>query len=194
MPNPSQSRSALGLTIAFIAGSLLIAGIFRATGILPAQEQPILPPDKRSAAPTLEMPLLTSATTNPDTHALWKLSDQRGKVVVVNYFATWCPPCMAEVPDLLTLAKKYQPRGVVFAAISLDQDDDKRETLLHDFIKEHTFTLPILLPPPDNALWRTSFPIPQTYLYDKQGRKARSILGGMGSQDLDQTLDTLLKE
>jgi len=51
-----------------------------------------------------------------------------------------------------------------------------------------------LLPPADAMIWKMDFPIPQTYLYDKQGRKARSILGGIGGQGVKESLEELLKE
>ena len=127
-----------------------------------------------------------------------RLSDHKGKLVVVNYFATWCPPCIAEIPDLEELQKEFAPRGVVFIAISMDRTGERpdmtREQVLEAFLKQHAFTWPILLPPADHPLWRTEFPIPQTYLYDRQGRKARSILGGVGGQGVKASLEELLKE
>jgi thiol-disulfide isomerase/thioredoxin len=198
MATPSSKSSILGIAAAFIIGSLLFVGVFRATGVFNRGNSgtPLLPPDKRAAPASLDMPLLAATAPVTTAPAIWRLSDQRGKVVFVNYFATWCPPCMAEVPDLVALKKAYEPRGVVFAAVSLDQDDPKlpRESVLRDFVGQQKFSLPILLPPPSDPLWRTSFPIPQSFLYDKQGRLARSILGGIDGQYVEKSLDQLLKE
>src|SRR5690242_11577756 len=74
----------------------------------------------------------------------WVLSDHRGKVVLLNYFATWCGPCREETPELVKIAKDYAGR-VEMVAVGLDQGDD-RAKLLGDFGREYGMTYPILLP------------------------------------------------
>jgi len=199
-PTPSTpGRTALGLGLAFIVGSVaffgayLVAGYFRGDG-----NEPLISVEKRVAG-NIAMPVLTAAdVTPPATPADWKLSDHAGKVVVVNYFATWCNPCMAEIPAYKELEKEYVPRGVDFAAISLDQDGDhesvSREKTLRDFVKNEHFTIPILIPGPDAPIWRVSMSIPQTFVYDKHGRIARSLMGGIDGRGMKQTLEDLLKE
>jgi len=120
-------------------------------------------------------------------------------VVVANYFATWCGPCMEELPDLKELAREYGPKGVVFVAVSLDRgaedkDGSARDELLRKFTRERAFDWPILLPPDTSWVWRVDFPIPQTFLYDKQGRLARKMLGGIRGQGIRASLNELLAE
>jgi peroxiredoxin len=96
----------------------------------------------------------------------WTLKEQRGKVVVVNFWATWCPPCRKEMPDLETLYKQFKEQGLVILAIS-DEDAGKVEP----FIAEQKVTYPILLDPGRkvNELFQIEG-IPKTFVYDRTGK------------------------
>src|SRR6267378_1948344 len=96
----------------------------------------------------------------------WKFSDLRGKVVVVNFWATWCPPCRKEMPDLETLYKQFKDQGLVILAIS-DEDAGK----VGPFIAEQKVTYPILLDPGRkvNELFQIEG-IPKTFVYDRSGK------------------------
>jgi len=96
----------------------------------------------------------------------WTLKEQRGKVVVVNFWATWCPPCRKEMPDLETLYKQFKDQGLVILAIS-DEDAGK----VAPFIAEQKVTYPILLDPGRkvNELFQIEG-IPKTFVYDRGGK------------------------
>jgi peroxiredoxin len=96
----------------------------------------------------------------------WTLTEQRGKVVVVNFWATWCPPCRKEMPDLETLYKQFKDQGLVILAIS-DEDAGK----VGPFIAEQKVTYPILLDPGRkvNELFQIEG-IPKTFVYDRGGK------------------------
>ncbi len=96
----------------------------------------------------------------------WKLSGLRGKVVVVNFWATWCPPCRKEMPDLETLYNRFKGEGLVVLAIS-DEDAGK----VRPFIAEHQVTYPILLDPGRkvNDLFQVEG-IPKTFVYNRNGK------------------------
>jgi peroxiredoxin len=96
----------------------------------------------------------------------WTLKEQRGKVVVVNFWATWCPPCRKEMPDLETLYKQFKDQGLVILAIS-DEDAGK----VGPFIAEQKVTYPILLDPRRkvNELFQIEG-IPKTFVYDRGGK------------------------
>jgi len=96
----------------------------------------------------------------------WTLKEQRGKVVVVNFWATWCPPCRKEMPDLETLYKQFKDQGLVILAIS-DEDAGK----VAPFIAEQKVTYPILLDPERkvNELFQIEG-IPKTFVYDRGGK------------------------
>ena len=96
----------------------------------------------------------------------WTLKDQRGKVVLLNFWATWCPPCRKEMPDLESLYEQFKDQGLVILAIS-DEDAGK----VRPFIAEHKVTYPILLDPGRkvNELFQIEG-IPKTFVYDRAGK------------------------
>jgi peroxiredoxin len=96
----------------------------------------------------------------------WTLSELRGKVVVVNFWATWCPPCRKEMPDLEALYDRFKSEGLAVLAIS-DEDAAK----VRPFIAEHQVTYPVLLDPGRkvNDLFQVEG-IPKTFVYDRSGK------------------------
>jgi len=96
----------------------------------------------------------------------WALKDLRGKVVLVNFWATWCPPCRSEMPDLETLYKQFKNEGFVVLSIS-DEDASK----VKPFIDEHRFTYPILLDPGRKVNGQYNIEgIPKSFVYDRDGK------------------------
>jgi peroxiredoxin len=96
----------------------------------------------------------------------WTLQDLRGNVVMVNFWATWCPPCRKEMPDLETLSQKFQARGLIILGIS---DEELAKVQL--FITEKNYSYPILLDPADKVhkLFQVEG-IPKSFVYDREGK------------------------
>jgi peroxiredoxin len=96
----------------------------------------------------------------------WTLKELRGSVVLVNFWATWCPPCRKEMPDMEALYQLFAPKGLVILAIS-DEDAGK----VQPFIAERHFSYPILLDPGRkvNELFRIEG-IPKSFVYDREGK------------------------
>ena len=96
----------------------------------------------------------------------WTLQALRGKIVLVNFWATWCPPCRKEMPDLDALYQRFKNQGFVILGIS-DEDAPKVKQLL----AERSVTYPILLDPERkvNQLFRIGG-IPKSFLYDRNGK------------------------
>jgi len=96
----------------------------------------------------------------------WSLRELRGRVVLVNFWATWCPPCRKEMPDLETLYKRFKDQGLVILAIS-DEEDGK----VRPFVAEHHATYPVLLDPGRkvNDLFQIEG-IPKSFVYDRSGK------------------------
>ena len=102
----------------------------------------------------------------------WTLKDLRGKVVLVNFWATWCPPCRKEMPDLQALYTRFKDQGLVILAIS-DEDAGK----VKPFVAERHVTYPILLDPGRkvNELFQVDG-IPKSFVYDRNGRLAAEAI------------------
>ena len=96
----------------------------------------------------------------------WHLRDLRGKVVLVNFWATWCPPCRKEMPDLQALYDKYKDRNFVVLSIS-----DEETAKVAPYISEHKISYPVLLDPGRkvNELFIVEG-IPKSFVYDREGK------------------------
>jgi len=102
----------------------------------------------------------------------WSLKDLRGKVVLVNFWATWCPPCRREMPTLDSIYKRFGDRGLVVLGIS---DEDAKT--LNSYLAEHSVAYPVLMDEGRkvNELFRVDG-IPRTYVYDRTGTLAAQAI------------------
>lgn len=96
----------------------------------------------------------------------WALKDLKGKIVLVNFWATWCPPCRKEMPDLDAIYKQFKGNGLVILSIS-DETADK----VVPYIQQHPVSYPILLDPGRvvNSAYRIEG-IPRSFVYDRDGK------------------------
>ncbi|MBI1750376.1 MAG: TlpA family protein disulfide reductase [Acidobacteria bacterium] len=103
-----------------------------------------------------------------------RLSALRGKVVVLNFWATWCPPCVEEMPALSRLHQQIVSSGGMVLGISVDDDTAKYEK----FLQDHQISFPNYRDPTKtiSASYGT-FMFPETYVIDKQGKVARKVIG-----------------
>ena len=123
-----------------------------------------------------------------------RLSDLRGRVVLINFWATWCPPCRAEMPSMNDLYKDYRDKGLEILAISTDVDGRR---VVAPFVEKYGLTFPVLLDPKmDVGSGIQVRGIPSTYLLDKQGRVAGLEVGARdwNRSSLRRILDELLAE
>jgi peroxiredoxin len=102
----------------------------------------------------------------------WSLKGLRGKVVLVNFWATWCPPCRKEMPDMESIYQRFKGQGLVILAIS-DEDASK----VKPYIAERNYTYPIVLDPGDtvNKLFVVEG-IPKSFLYNRDGKLAAEAI------------------
>ena len=97
---------------------------------------------------------------------IYNLDALRGHVVLLNFWATWCPPCRKEMPDMQKLYERFEKKGLIVLAVS----DEKRETV-EGFLTKQSYTFPVLLDPDRKT--NTAFyveGIPKSFLFDRQGR------------------------
>ncbi len=104
------------------------------------------------------------------------LHDLRGKVVVLNFWATWCPPCVEEMPSMIEMQQKLKNRGVTVLAVSVDVDQKAYER----FLKDYRVDLLTARDPDQksNLMYGTS-QFPETYVIDRQGVIRRKFIGAV---------------
>jgi peroxiredoxin len=118
-------------------------------------------------APPLRLTAMQGGEVDRETY--------RGRVVLVNFWATWCPPCVEEMPSLERLHRALGPEGLVVLGVSIDEDSGA----LQDFVQRAGVTFPILRDPGGRkaaAAWRTTG-WPETFVIDGEGRIVRKIVG-----------------
>lgn len=120
------------------------------------------------------------------------LSDFRGKVVVLNFWATWCPPCRKELPDFAEIQSEYGGKGLQFLGIALDDDGLSK---VKPFVESAKIAYPILLPDASLAgKYGEMNVIPVTFLIDRKG-VIRAHYVGMRKKDvLEDMVKPLLAE
>lgn len=104
------------------------------------------------------------------------LHDYKGQVVVLNFWATWCPPCVEEMPSLVQMQSRLKDKGVTVLAVSTDIDGDAYQK----FIKNYKVDLLAVRDPRQvsNSLYGT-FKFPETYIIDRQGVVRRKFIGAV---------------
>ena len=121
--------------------------------------------------------------------AIHRLSDYRGQVVIVNFWATWCPPCREEMPSMQRAWEEIQDEGIVILAIDVGEDEDTIFTFTADYPVE----FPLLLDLDSRVI--QEWPVrglPTTFIVDPQGRIAYRAIGTRDWED-STLLDTLRK-
>jgi thiol-disulfide isomerase/thioredoxin len=140
-------------------------------------------PKDRHAVADLAFPELNGSS--------WRLSDHRGQVVLINYWASWCGPCRQETPGLIALARDYRYKGLDIVGISMDEGG---KPAVEGFLSEFHLPYPVLMP--DLAL--PSAPaveaLPTSVLIDRNGLAAKSYVGAVRESVFRADVDQLLAE
>ncbi len=185
-------QSALIVLVAIAAGAL---GYWTSRSTSPSIIRPLASATDTSASdavsPAEGARLL--ATNLPDAdgkmHALNELKD---KVVVANFWATWCPPCRKEIPDFSDVSQRYHDRGVRFVGLSLDTPE--RVAAFRDEMK---VPYPLLIGDGSTVdlaarLGNPAGALPFTVILDRQGQIRHLSVGGLSKSDLEGKISALL--
>jgi cytochrome c biogenesis protein CcmG/thiol:disulfide interchange protein DsbE len=155
--------------------ALLAYGFTREPGYIPS---PLL----AKRAPSFTLPLFEGGTL--------RLEDLRGKVIFLNFWASWCPPCRAEARTLEAASREYRDRGIVFVGVDIqDKEEDARA-----FLREFAITYPNGIDRGnriafDYGVWG----VPETFIVDREGRISYKHVGAIDRQTMAAKLDEALR-
>lgn len=123
-----------------------------------------------------------------------KLSSFTGKPVVINFWASWCPPCRGEMPDYENLYQKYSKKGVEFMMINLtDGERETKETAMK-FIKENHYSFPVFFDTTGNASVAYAISaIPDSFFIDKKGKIADLYEGAIDAGKMKASIEKIMK-
>lgn len=124
-------------------------------------------PAEAFLAPAFELPSLKGGKV--------KLSDYKGKVVFINFWATWCGTCKVEMPSMEKLYQRFKDHGFEMLTISVDKD----QSLIDPFMQQYALTFPVLLDP-ESEVAKKSYKttgVPETFIIDRNGLIVHKAIG-----------------
>lgn len=134
-----------------------------------------------------------NALLNQDDKPI-SLADYHGKVVFLNFWATWCPPCQREMPEIQKLSEKYQnSEDIAILTVVMPGGQEMDAAGITKFLKEKGFTMPVIF---DDGRLSSSFQItslPTTYMFDRDGNVYGSVVGQLSSDMMENIIDRTLK-
>ncbi|MEP6888630.1 MAG: TlpA disulfide reductase family protein [Nitrospirales bacterium] len=178
--NTAPVRSKMTITLVSI---VILAVTFGIVWLQSAKYEPLT---VGKEAPDFALPNLEDKSV--------RLSDYRGKVVFLNFWATWCKPCREEMPSMEVLYKNFDRDGLVVLAISIDRVTTKKD--IPPFVSSMNLTFPVLVDSWGQTDKRYKLMgVPETYIIDQQGILREKIIGPRDWTVLDnlQTITGLLK-
>lgn len=156
-----MSRTAQWMLVAAIVGTM-VGGLVAATRYLGGELAPV--------SVGAMAPAFTARTVSPPPPpATRTLESYRGKVVLLNLWATWCAPCRREMPSIEALYRDFGPQGLAVVAVSID--DPGAEEAIRAFVEEYGLTFDILYEPTGSIqrAYQTTG-VPETFVIDREGR------------------------
>ncbi|MBI5354376.1 MAG: TlpA family protein disulfide reductase [Chloroflexi bacterium] len=166
-----------------IAGALWIAHSVDKSGVSTSGK--ISAPQAGFAAPNFSLQTLDGVS--------YTLADLRGQAVLVNLWATWCPPCRAEMPAIEKMYEEYKGQGFIVLAVNMTYQDDPLK--VEPFAKEYNLTFPILLEGTGNVASAYQLQsLPSSFFIDRNGVISEVVIGGPMSEVLLRTrIEKILK-
>lgn len=185
----SSTKTLIGLLLAGSVGVI----IFLFVHLSSDPSRPIEVGSKKAAACTKgQRDCLPDVNYTDTTGKAYTPAELAGKVVVVNFWATWCRPCQSEIPDLSKAYAKYKAQGVVMLGVMTDQPDNNQ---LLNFQSDYDMTYPVVRSNSD-IMVSYSYPeaLPTTFIFDRGGKQVFSHVGPLRQEKLEQILAPLVAQ
>jgi cytochrome c biogenesis protein CcmG/thiol:disulfide interchange protein DsbE len=136
-----------------------------------------------------KMPAFTGKTVNDQGQ--FDSATLQGKVVLVNFWATWCPPCRKEIPSLVKLQEKYRDKGFAVVGVSMDEGGSK---LVAKFLDKQKVSYPVIIGDAELARgFGGVIGVPASFLVDRKGELIRRYDGFASEDELQEEIEKLLK-
>jgi thiol-disulfide isomerase/thioredoxin len=117
------------------------------------------------------------------------MADYKGKVVIVNFWATWCGPCKIEIPDFVKLYSEYKDKGLVIVGISIDDSPEQ----LQSFMQEFKMNYPVLQMTPEiESAWGPFYGYPTSFVVARDGSICTKHLGPATKETFEREIKALL--
>jgi thiol-disulfide isomerase/thioredoxin len=170
----------------FLLPAVLALCTLQPSSVFAAPEEAWVPRESRKAAPTLSLRDLEGKRR--------QLSELTGKIVVVNFWATWCGPCRTEMPEFTAVHAAYRDKGVEFIGAANEPRSAKDK--VQEFVASLKIEFPIWLEASADHMeaFGVGAGLPATVIVDQQGRVAARIKGVTHGEQLRSLLDRLLSE
>jgi thiol-disulfide isomerase/thioredoxin len=188
-PSSGSTKALIGVLLAGVAGMVifLFVHLSKDGGIRPGPKQAHAEciRGQRDCLPDVNYIDTSGVAYSRDTLA--------GKVVVVNFWATWCHPCQMEIPDLSKVYEKYKSQGLVMLGIMTDTPDNQQ---LLNFQSDYEMTYPVVRANSD-LMVSYSYPdaLPTTFVFDRSGKLVdQPHIGPMRERELDSLLGRLIAQ
>jgi len=150
-------------------------------------------PPKKGTAATEKSPAPDVLVKSLSDGSSLKLSDLKGKVVLLNFWATWCPPCREEIPSMMKLNSIMAGKPFQMVAVSVDEGE---KPSIESFFKETGFSLPTYLDESGASVKSYGITgVPESFIIDKQGILVKKVIGGFAwdSPEAVSFLEGLMK-
>jgi thiol-disulfide isomerase/thioredoxin len=176
------------IVVIFVVASMLLAGHFisKRASTAPAGAALTAADPAGKPAPNFELKSLDGKS--------YKLADLRGKAVLLNFWATWCPPCKIEIPWFIELQKQYANQGLVVVGVAMD-DDTNKQKVVSDFVNQMKIDYPILLGTDQVAdQYGGVDALPTTFFIGRDGKIVRRVMGLAGHSEFEDAIQAALRE
>jgi thiol-disulfide isomerase/thioredoxin len=187
-PSSSSTKALIGVLLAGMVGMVIF--LF----VQPSKNGGIRPGAKLAHAecPRGQRDCLPDVNYVDTAGVAYSHDSLAGKVVLVNFWATWCHPCQMEIPDLSKAYEKFKSKGVVMLGIMTDNPDSQQ---LLNFQSDYEMTYPVVRANSD-LMTSYNYPdaLPTTFVFDRSGKQVYSHTGALRESDLDSLLGQLVAQ